>query len=101
MKRLIKFRGKTADGKIIYGDLNHLELRSYSGMLNLPSSVQSFIAINGEAVEDYAQFVGYDKNGKEVYEGDILLDEHNNEHIAEIYDRPNFITKLTLKEQPS
>ena len=98
MKRLIKFRGKTADGKIIYGDLNHLELRNYSGMLNLPSSVQSFIAINGEAVEDYAQFVGYDKNGKEIYEGDTLIDELEQEYIARIYDPPQCITVLALKE---
>ena len=47
------------------------------------------------------QLVGYDKNGNEVYEGDTLIDELDNEHVAEIYDRPNFLTKLTLKEQSS
>lgn len=45
-----------------------------------------------------AQLCGVDKNGKEVYEGDILLDELENEHVAEIYDRPNFLASLTLKE---
>ena len=28
------------------------------------------------------QFVGYDADGKEVYEGDILIDDNGDEHIA-------------------
>ena len=44
------------------------------------------------------QFVGVDSAGNEVYEGDILLDELEQEYTAEIYDRPEKIHALKLKE---
>lgn len=56
----IKFRGKSKiTGEIIYGDLSHYEGGSY---------------IDDEAVYEnsVAQFVGYDADGKEVYDGDEL-----------------------------
>ena len=48
--------------------------------------------------ESIAQFVGRDKDGREVYEGDVLLDELEQEYTAEIYDRPEKIRSLKLKE---
>ena len=100
MKRLIKFRGKIASGwnkgKYVYGDLctNSLQgevcIRTFWG--NVP--------VKREVVpESVAQFVAEDKELNSVYEGDILVDELENEHIAEIYDRPNFIAGLKLKEK--
>ena len=49
-------------------------------------------------VTNVAQFVGHDANLNSVYEGDILVDELELEHVAEIYDRPNVIASLTLKK---
>ena len=93
--REIKFRGKTADEKIYYGDLIHLEIRNYpvSGEM----TKQIVPSINGEIVEEYAQFVGRDRFGAEVYEGDTLLDELENEYTAEIYMRPETVARLVLK----
>lgn len=48
--------------------------------------------------ESIAQFVGRDKDGREVYEGDVLIDELEQEYTAEIYDRPEKIHALKLKE---
>ena len=45
-----------------------------------------------------AQFVGVDSAGNEVYEGDVLIDELEQEYTAEIYDRPEKIRSLKLKE---
>ena len=42
--------------------------------------------------------VGRDKDGREVYEGDVLIDELEQEYTAEIYDRPEKIHALKLKE---
>lgn len=93
--RTIKFRGVTSKGKIVYGyAFKYFKQKSW---YILDERAEQW-KIKPESL---AQLVGYDANGEEVYEGDILLGEHNNEHIAEIYDRPNFLTKLTLKEQPS
>lgn len=51
--------------------------------------------------ESIAQFVGRDKDGREVYEGDVLVDELEQEYTAEIYDRPEKIRSLKLKEAQS
>ncbi len=92
--REIEFRGRTEDGKILYGDLIHVEFRSY--FVN-GASYQVVPTVNGERVEEYAQFVGRDKHGARVFEGDILLDDVENEYVAEIYMRPSKIAELVLK----
>ena len=58
--RKIKFRGKSKySDKIIYGDFNHGKEDVY---------------VDDEPVypESVAQFLGYDENGNEVYDDDLL-----------------------------
>ena len=42
--------------------------------------------------------VGHDKNGAEIYEGDRLVDNLGQEHIATIQDTPELIAELKFKE---
>ena len=88
MNRPIKFRGRTCGNVMVYGDLRH---------------VGSTAVIDDTAVyeDSIAQLVGFDRDGREVYEGDILLDELEQEYTAEIYDRPEKIHALKLKEAQS
>lgn len=83
MNRPIKFRGRVINtGEFVFGDLAHTEVG---------------ILIDGREVdpESIAQFVGHDKNGAEVYEGDIvwnpdimsyqsaqLINNYEDEHIT-------------------
>lgn len=72
MKNSIKFRGRG------------LGSNKYVRGIGYPDSV--------------AQFVGYNINGAEVYEGDKLIDAEGYIYTATIYDVPQVIATSFLRE---
>ena len=80
----IKFRGMTEDGKYIF---------SNSIQFDVDSKGRKFCRLKDEfgnwlyvAPDSVAQFVGYDADGKEIYEGDkICLKDDGNFSDVEMY----------------
>lgn len=68
--RQIKFRGKTLDGKIVFG-----YYVPTCPMSSFPGIVDDMDYIHAIEPDSIAQLVGHDKDGNEVYEGDILVRE--------------------------
>ena len=61
MNRPIKFRGRDKNGKFRYGDFNDIDLGTI------------FADVDEDSI---ALLVGYDSDGREVYEGDELADNY-------------------------
>lgn len=90
MTRYIWFRGQTInDDKIVYG--------YYIARENGKEYIFDGSQLPWRC-KNIAQFVGIDSEDNDIYEGDVLLDEYGNEHVAAIQDFPKVIASLKLKE---
>lgn len=89
--RPIKFRGKARDGQYYYGDL----INEY-GAPTIRMSEDSNTYYIDVYPESVAQHVGYDADGREVYEDDILIDEFDVEvdDFVEVLGRYNLGDKF-------
>lgn len=92
MKRPIKFRGVDIDtGEFVYAELGQVSAEINDEYL-------SFITDDMHLVDadTIVQLVGFDADGREVYEGDIIVDDIA-EYVAHLF--PNVrISDCKLKE---
>ena len=99
--RKIKFRGKRLDnGELIYGDILHygkyeICIRSY----HFPDKESfSTLPVYSNSV---AQLVGYDADGAEVYEGDVVQAPDGESYLMDISGiaYPSLVAECKLKKE--
>ena len=101
VKRPIKFRGKRLDnGELIYGDILRygkyvICIRSY----HFPDKESfSTLPVYSNSV---AQLVGYDADGAEVYEGDVVQAPDGESYLMDISGiaYPSLVAECKLKKE--
>lgn len=73
--RQIKFRARDLNGYIIYGGI------SRNGRAIVLDDYGSCAQVDPASIR---QLVGVDSNGREVYEGDIVVDKYGEEYTAQL-----------------
>lgn len=98
--REIKFRGRKPNGEWVYGDLVTTET---TDVIPTKKEILPFDAVlfeNTEVVEEttIGQFTGlHDKNGEEIYEGDIIEAENVSHYVRYIEDQAMFVANIISK----
>lgn len=93
MKVPIKFRGIDEDGKYVYGDYVTRQDGCAIRFKEKKTLIKIYVYEVTVKPETVAQLIGYDIDGKEIYEGDKIWDKYGNVAVATVntnYDLPSF-----------
>ena len=106
--RTIKFRGKRLDnGEWLYGDYHHRAGGVHCIIVMAPNKQGKVVYIVHQVAPDtIGQSTGlFDKNGKEIYEGDVVTFDNNLQGISKVMFAEgcymvvakNYATSLTFR----